>query len=134
MRSTRRIRLGLAIVGLGLASALPGAALADDNPDFYGTIVAVARDQSTISIMPTKDQFIVVDVRPLGRTPWDQGDFLVDRIILIRTQRVDGGLIATGWEGARNGSFDTAFEGVEKRHDEQKEQDDRSKDRERDKK
>ena len=134
MSGLGRLRLGLTIAGLALASALPGATFANDNPDFYGTIVAVARDQGTISVMPTKDQLIVVDVRPLGSTPWDQGDFRVDQIVLVRTQRVDGRLVATGWEGARTGSFDTAFEGIEQRHDQEKDQDDRGKGRERDKK
>jgi hypothetical protein len=109
----RRLGMWLAIGGLALAAGLPGAALADDNPDFYATIVAVAGDHSTISLAPTKDQLVVVDVRPLGSTPWNQGDFALDRIVLIRTQRIDGNLVATGWEGARTGSFDTAFEGVE---------------------
>ena len=134
MPSFGRLRLGLTIAGLALASALPGATFANDNPDFYGTIVAVARDRGTISVMPTKDQLIVVDVRHLGSTPWDQGDFRVDQIILIRTQRVDGGLVATGWEAARTGSFDTAFEGIEERRDEQDEDDDKDRERGKDKK
>lgn len=131
----RQLGRWLGIGGLALALGLPGGALADDNPDFYGTIVAVARDHSTISLMPTKDQFIVVDVRQLGSTPWDQGDFTVNNIVLIRTQRVDGNLVATGWEGARTGSFDTAFEGVEQNNrererdkDDDKQRDNRKKD------
>lgn len=112
----RRLGLWLGIGGLALASGLPGAALADDHPDVYATIVAVARDRGTISLMPTKDQLVVVDVRQLGSVPWDQGDFRVDNVILIRTQRVDGSLVATGWEGARTGSFDTAFQGVEQQN------------------
>ena len=109
---------------LALAALLPGTAFAtDEYPDFYATITAVAADKSTITVSPTRDQSILVDVRQLGSRPFDEGAFAVDNVVLLHTRRVGGGLVAYGWEQARTGSQDTAFEGTERRRDEREKED-----------
>jgi hypothetical protein len=116
MRVRNRLLRLAALALFASAGLLPSSAgAAQDNPDFYATIVAVSPDHRTITVSPTKDQLIVVDVSQLGSQPFDVGAFAVNNVILLRTMRVGDRLVATGWDQARNGSQDTAFEGVEQK-------------------
>ena len=95
-------------------SVLPAgsAQAAQDNPDFYGTIISTAADRASLVVAPTKTQQITVDVRELGSQPWDIGAFAPNNVILLRTKRIGNGLVATGWEQARDGS--DRFEGIQR--------------------
>ena len=121
-RYLRPLIAAIAISASALFSLQPSPANAvDDFPDFYATIVGIAPDKSTITVMPTRDQLIVVDVRELGSRPFDEGAFALDNVILLHTKRLDGRLVATGWEQARDGTEDTAFEGTQPKSNQQKE-------------
>jgi hypothetical protein len=91
----------------------------------------VAADWSTITVSPTRDQMIVIDVRQLGREPFDQGAFAVNNVVLLHTMRVDGALVATGWDQARTGDQETAFQGGEGDQRDQDEEEDEDDDRRR---
>ena len=111
------IRRGLGSIGFaalvaGTWTCAPAEA-AQDSPDFYATIVAIASDRGSITVSPTKDQTIVVDVRELGSAPFDLGAFALNNVIVLRTKRVGEALVATGWEQARNGDEGSAHEGIE---------------------
>jgi hypothetical protein len=113
LNQTARLLVAGLLLALG-ASLLPagGAQAAPDNPDFYGTILSTAADRASLTVAPTKTQQIVVDVRDLGSEPWDIGAFAPNNVILLRTKRIGDGLVATGWEQARDGS--QVFEGIER--------------------
>ena len=124
MSTCAALRRFVTVHTLALVALLPGVALAtDEYPDFYATITSVAPDRSTITVSPSKDQSIVVDVRQLGSRPFEEGAFAVDNVVLLHTRRVEGGLVAYGWQQARTGSQDSAFEGVEKRRAEREKED-----------
>jgi hypothetical protein len=97
-----------------VASALrPGIVQADSEYlDFFATIVEVSADRSTLTVAPTRDQRVVIDVRQLGSAPWDQGAFGLESLVLLHARRVNDSLIATGWEQARDGSLNRS--GVER--------------------
>jgi hypothetical protein len=98
------VRRLIAVLALALLTNAPAPLqAAQDNPDFYATIVSVT-PQSSLVVAPTKDQLITIDVSQLGSTPWNEGAFAVNNVILIRTVRVGDRLVAYGWEQARHGS------------------------------
>src|SRR5688572_9269222 len=103
LRLATRTARTAALAATLLAGLLPGVAAAvDDYPTFYATIVGIASDRSSLTVAPTKDQLITIDVRDLGTPPFDQGAFMLDNVILLHTKRLGGALVATGWEQARN--------------------------------
>jgi hypothetical protein len=91
----------------GLLAALviqtPRPVVAQEYPDFYGTVVAVDRDLGFVVILVDRDEEVLVHVQYLGDAPWDEGAFQVDKIILLRTQRIGPDFMAISWEEARNG-------------------------------
>jgi hypothetical protein len=109
---TRHRSIGFAALVAGTWPCAPAEA-AQDNPDFYATIIAIATDHRSITVSPTKDQIILVDVRELGSAPFDIGAFALNNVIVLRTKRVGDALVATGWEQARNGEEESAHEGIE---------------------
>jgi hypothetical protein len=116
LRLATRAARTAALAATLLASLLPGVAAAvDDYPTFYATIVGIAADRSSLTVAPTKDQLITIDVRDLGTPPFDQGAFMLDNVVLLRTKRLGGALVATGWEQARNGDEESASQGIEQR-------------------
>jgi hypothetical protein len=96
-----------AIVLSGLLAALvtqtPRPVAAQEYPDFYGTVVAADRDLGFVVILVDRDDEVLVHVQYLGDAPWDEGVFLLDKIVLLRTQRVGADYMAISWEEARNG-------------------------------
>ncbi len=94
-----------ALAALSLwASVGPRLAHAEGGyPDFYGTVLAADRERGTVTLLTDSDETITVDVRNLGRAPFDQGAFLVDNVVVLRTHEEGGGFVAFGWEQARNG-------------------------------
>ncbi len=100
------------------AALVPGPTFAaHDFPDFYGTVVAADRNAGTVTVAPDAPGkpggLVTVDVRDLGRKPWDEGAFRLNQIVVLRTRRVGDRHVAIGWEQARDGS--ERFEGVEPR-------------------
>jgi hypothetical protein len=123
------LRLGqcarpVALAAIVLAGLLPGRALATDiYPSFYGTIVNISPDRQFITVSPSKDQFLVIDVRDLGSLPYDQGIFKLDNVILIKTKRIGNTLVATGFEQARNGEEESTKDGIEQKEKPKEEKD-----------
>jgi hypothetical protein len=116
--SVRQAGSRLVLFGLLLAAGLqPAAARAESEYlDFFATIVELSADRSTVTVAPTKDQRVVVDVRNLGSDPWEEGAFSLQNLVLLHTRRVSDSLIATGWEQARDGSVNRS--GVERQNTE----------------
>jgi len=56
-----------------------------------------------VVILVDRDEEILVHVQYLGDSPWDEGAFQTDKIVLLRTQRIGPDYMAIGWEEARNG-------------------------------
>jgi hypothetical protein len=101
----RRSAACLAIIVIAL-SALPLVRVASAEggyPDFYGTVLAVDREQGTITLLTDSEEKVTVDIRDLGTKPFDEGAFAVDNVILLRTRALPDRLLAIGWEQARNG-------------------------------
>jgi hypothetical protein len=100
---THRMRRGLLLVLLIVVAGLPTSVAAQEFPDFYGTVVAADRDLGFVVILVDRDEEVLVHVQYLGDAPWDEGAFQVDKIILLRTQRIGRDYMAISWEEARNG-------------------------------
>lgn len=100
----RRFLFVLALViSLGGLS-LPQGALAEAGyPDFYGTVVAADQQRGTVTLLTDTDDAVTVDVRDLGAAPFDEGAFLIDNVVILRTKREGDRFVAIGWEQARNG-------------------------------
>lgn len=117
----RRLMSGALLACTVAAGMVSTARAAEDNPDFYATIVAADAGRRTLVVSPSQDQSITIDVGQLGSAPWDEGAFAVNNVVLLRTMRVGGALVATGWEQARDGSEE--FEGVERRREDRQRDD-----------
>jgi hypothetical protein len=100
----RRCATSLVFVVTLLALPLGSVTHAEGGyPDFYGTVLAVDREQGTITLLTDSEEKITVDIRDLGTKPFDEGAFSVDNVILLRTRALPDRLVAIGWEQARNG-------------------------------
>jgi hypothetical protein len=100
----RQYATTLAFVVTLLTLQLGGIAHAEAGyPDFYGTVLAVDREQGTVTLLTDSEEKITVDVRDLGTRPFDEGVFMLDNVILLRTRALPDRLVAIGWEQARNG-------------------------------
>jgi hypothetical protein len=130
-RRIRRLIVASAVALFTLTNASPAAQAAPDNPDFYATIVGVT-PQSSLVVSPTRDQLITIDVSQLGSTPWNEGAFALNNVILIRTTRVGDRLVAYGWEQARHGN-DSFGSDDEQRENQQRHKDDDDKDKDKNK-
>jgi hypothetical protein len=98
------VRLFLFSLSLAAGAQPAGARAESEYVDFFASVVELSADRNTVTVAPTKDQRVVVDVRHLGSAPWDQGAFSLQNLVLLHTRRVGDSLFATGWEQARDGS------------------------------
>ena len=105
-----RLLLSVLVVVCGLQLSVVRAE--SEYLDFFATIVDLSADRSTLTVAPTRDQRVVIDVRQLGSAPWDQGAFSRESFVLLHVRRVSDSLVATGWEQARDGSMNRS--GVER--------------------
>jgi hypothetical protein len=101
------VRRWLMVAALSVSLAvgtLPTAVSAEAGyPDFYGTVLLADRETGKVTLLTETDGPITVDVRDLGATPFDEGAFALDSIVLLRTRQVGDSFVAIGWEQSRNG-------------------------------
>jgi hypothetical protein len=107
MSKLDRIRRLLALLALVISLgglAPPQVAQAEAGyPDFYGTVVAADQQRGTVTLLTDTDGAVTVDVRDLGAGPFNEGAFLIDNVVILRTKREGDRFVAIGWEQARNG-------------------------------
>jgi hypothetical protein len=96
---------GVFAIALAIAVTVcsPSGAAAQEYPDFYGTVVAADRSLGFVVILVDQGEEVLVHVQYLGEAPWNEGVFQLDKVVILRTQRIGPDYMAISWEEARNG-------------------------------